>query len=130
MRRPLLVLSGVILAAAATAQPRPPSAPAAEVLRVHRTDYRRARATLAAHRPSIVRCLADARVRDPGPLASVRVIDATIALDRAGAAVSAEFDPPLLSRGLSACLAEGLLDWSQGAPVGSDALVVLRIAPR
>jgi len=118
-------LAGVVFDVA-RAQPRP-APPVATVVRVQQVDGGRARRALVAHLPGIARCLADARLRDPGPLADVRTIDATLVLDRRGAAVSVEFVPPLLSRGLSACLAERLLDWSQGEPVGLGAQVVLRI---
>jgi hypothetical protein len=130
MRRVAVVSLGVAAAGAAFAQSRPAAAPVAAVVRVQRADVARARARLAAHQSGIARCLADARTADPGPLEAVRFIDATIALDRAGAAVSVEFVPPLLSRGLSACMAEALLDWSQGGVAGPAGAVVLRIAPR
>jgi hypothetical protein len=126
MRRTVTLRCGaaaLLLALGAHGQPRP----AATVLRAQRASAARARSTLATHLPAITRCLDAARATDPGPLAAVRFIDATLPLDRAGAAVSVEFVPPLLSRGLSACLAETLLDWSMGAPAGPDGVVVLRI---
>jgi len=131
MRRLVILRLGAaatLLGAAALAQSRPGAPPAVTVVRVQRASAARARVTLAAHVPVIARCLADARAADPAPLTRVRFIDATLALDRQGAAVSVQFVPPLLSRGLSACLAESLLNWSQGAPAGPGAVVLLRIA--
>jgi hypothetical protein len=115
-----------LLGPATLAQPRPTPAPAA-LVRVQQASPARARTTLASHLPAIARCLADARTADPAPLARVPFIDATIALDREGAAVSVQFVPPLLSRGLSACLAESLLGWAQGGPAGPRGSVWLRI---
>lgn len=121
-------MAAALLGAGALAQSRPGAPPAVAVVRVQHASAARARVALAAHVPVIARCLADARAADPAPLAQVRFIDATLALDRAGAAVSVQFVPALLSRGLSACLAESLLSWAQGAPAGPGAVVLLRIA--
>jgi hypothetical protein len=131
MRRAVILRCGAaaaLLGAVGFAQSRPGAPPAVTVVRAQHASAARARATLAAHLPGIARCLADARAADPAPLAQVRFIDATLALDRSGAAESVQLVPPLLSRGLSACLAESLLNWAQGAPAGPGAVVVLRIA--
>lgn len=116
------------LASEAMAQPHPPTPPVeVSLLRVERAPLRGAQESVASHRAAIERCLSNAYARDPAPLLRLRVIEATIRLARAGTATTVSLSPPLVSRGLSACLAEALLDWSQRGPVGPRASVVLRI---
>ncbi len=116
------------LASEATAQPHAPTPPAeVSLVRVERAPTRAARETVASHRAAIARCLANAYATDPAPLLRLRTIEATIRLTRDGTASAVSLSPPLVARGLSACLADALLDWSQGGSVGPRAAVVLRI---
>lgn len=118
------------VASEAIAQPRAPSVNTSvevSLFRVERAPERAARAVAVAHRAAIEACVARAYATDPAPLLRLRRIEATVRLTRAGEAATVVLSPPLVARGLSACLADALLDWSQGGPVGPRASVVLRI---
>lgn len=88
-----------------------------------------ARQTLVRHAPAVLRCFDEARQRDPRPLSTVYTVDITLHLDAHGSVTIAAFDPPLLSRGLSACLADALLSWHQRGAVSRRATVRLQVTP-
>jgi hypothetical protein len=101
--------------------------PIVTVLHSERASERDARATLASHFTVIRDCLARARERDAAALAQLRFIDVTVRLDAQGSATLVELDPPLMTRGLSSCLATNLLDWRQPPPLAPRASVFFRI---
>lgn len=123
-----LLAVGLACGSAARAQTRPDAAPTVDLVRVERASAREATAALAARRPALVRCVTRARATAPEALARLQVIVATIRLQRDGTTFSVALSPPLTARGLSSCLAEELLDWSQGGAVGDRGAVTLRIS--
>lgn len=78
--------------------------------RVSPSDAGRALPTVL---PAVTRCVEQARSVDPAALAGIRRVDVVLRLTTGGRATAAEFDPPLLARGLSACLGSALLTWRQ-----------------
>ena len=83
------------------------------LLGVEHVPASEARLALPTVLPAVTRCLDEARARDPAPVAALRRIDVVLHLAPSGRATSVEFDPPLLARGLSACLGSALLTWRQ-----------------
>lgn len=127
-----LALALTLAAATAFAQPRhgptlDQGPVTVQLVAVERCSGDRARETLVSHAPAVMRCFDEARRRDPRPLASVRRVEVLLRLDAHGGAEVTEFEPPLLSRGLSACLADALLSWRQSGPVSPRAAVRLAI---
>jgi hypothetical protein len=110
---------------------RPPRAPTAainlRVLRVERASTEGARLAAPTVLPAVARCLDAARADDPAGLPTVRSIDVVIGLAAGGRAQAVEFDPPLLARGLSACLGGALLTWRQPGTTRPRASVYLRL---
>lgn len=127
LRRALLAM-GLSCAGAAHAQTRATPPPAVALVRVERASARDATVALATHRAAILQCVARARAVAPDGIARLRFIEATIRLQRDGTTFSVALSPPLVARGLSSCLAEELLDWSQGGVVGPRGAVTLRIS--
>lgn len=123
-----LLAVGLTCAGAARAQTRPDATPAVALVRVERASARDATAALAVRRPALVRCVTRARAVAPDAVARLRFIVATIRLQRDGTTFSVALSPPLAARGLSSCIAEELLDWSQGGAVGPRGAVTLRIS--
>ncbi len=129
-----LALAFTVPAAGALAQPRhgptlDQRPVTVELVATERCSADRARETLASHAPAVMRCFDEARARDARPLSTVRRVEVVVRLDARGAAEVTEFEPPLLSRGLSACLADALLSWRQSGPVSPRALVRLAVVP-
>jgi hypothetical protein len=125
MRGRALTLAAMTLAAGASAQPRTPALAIAMTARANAPDASR---ELDRRRAAIVRCIDAAAARAPDRLAALRQVLLTVRLDRRGRATSVQIDPPLLSPGLSECLADVLLPWDQGGRPGLRAVVQLRLA--
>lgn len=119
----------IALSTAAGAQPvttrRPTTVSLGTVLRA---DPAAAARQLALRRSEIARCIDDAAARATDRLAALRRVLVTLRLDRRGRAVVVELDPPLLSPGLSECIARVLLPWDQGGRPGARAVVQLRVS--
>lgn len=111
-----------MLAAPVNAQPRPPTIVLGFVVRA---DASAATRSISLHRSEIVRCFDEATRRAPDALASLRRVEITLRLDREGRASSVVIAPPLLSPGLSECLATTLLTWRQGGRTQARAIVRL-----
>ncbi len=90
--------------------------------RASATDAARAMATML---PAVTRCVEQARVLDPASLAALHHVDVVVSLTLGGRATAVAFDPPLLARGLSACLGGALLTWRQAGVVHPRASVYL-----
>ncbi|MDO9019488.1 MAG: hypothetical protein Q8S73_45650 [Deltaproteobacteria bacterium] len=117
------LLAALLAASTVAAQGRtrrhrpPPRSPAGPVelrlLRVERASAVEARLALPTVLPAVTRCLDHARALDPGPLSTLRRVDVVLRLSLAGRASAVELDPPVLARGLSACLGDAFLTWRQ-----------------
>ena len=81
---------------------------------------------LTRRRPAVTACLDRARANDPERLRALRVLLVVLRLNRAGRATVVELHPPLLTPGLSECMADALLPWYQGGRPGMRAWVRLR----
>lgn len=81
---------------------------------------------LTRRRPAVTACLDRARANDPARLRALRVLLVVLRLNRAGRATVVELHPPLLTPGLSECMADALLPWDQGGRPGMRAWVRLR----
>lgn len=81
---------------------------------------------LTRRRPAVTACLDRARANDPERLRALRVLLVVLRLNRAGRATVVELHPPLLTPGLSECMADALLPWDQGGRPGVRAWVRLR----
>jgi hypothetical protein len=81
---------------------------------------------LTRRRPAVTACLDRARANDPERLRGLRVLLVVLRLNRAGRATVVELHPPLLTPGLSECVADALLPWDQGGRPGMRAWVRLR----
>lgn len=82
---------------------------------------------LDRRRGAVMACVRRAEARDPERLAGLRRVLITLRLNRSGRAVNVSLDPPLLTPGLSECLADALLPWDQGGRPGLRAWVRLRL---
>lgn len=122
MRAGVLSL-GLFLASA----PLSAQTPTLTVTESLRADPRAATREAARRRDGVSRCLTRAASEDPERLAPLRRIVIIVHLSREGRAVTVELHPPLLTPGLSECLAEALLPWDQGGRPGLRALVRLRL---
>lgn len=80
---------------------------------------------MATMLPAVTRCVEQARVLDPASLAPLHHVDVVVNLTLGGRATAVAFDPPLLARGLSACLGAALLTWRQVGVVHPRASVYL-----
>lgn len=123
-RAAVTALGVAALAAPAGAQPRPLDVTLGLTLRA---DASAATREIALRRNDIARCFDDAAGRAADRLASLRRVVVTLRLDRQGRASTVVIDPPLLSPGLSECLATTLLAWRQGGRTGTRAVVRLVI---
>lgn len=81
---------------------------------------------LTRRRPAVTACLDRARANDPERLRALRTLLVVLRVNRAGRATVVELHPPLLTPGLSECLADALLPWDQGGRPGMRAWVRLR----
>lgn len=128
--RAALPLAALLALSAPTgAQPVTTTRPATVTLGMTlRADPNAATQQLALRRSEIVRCIDDAAARATDRLASLRRLLITLRLDRRGHATVIELDPPLLSPGLSECIARVLLSWDQGGRPGARAVVQLRLS--
>lgn len=108
--------------------PRPPTGVVGlRVLRVERASVEGARLAVPTVLPAVVRCLDLARANDPAGLPTTRRVEVVVGLQAGGRAASVEFDPPLLARGLSACLGEAMLSWRQPGATRPRASVYLSL---
>lgn len=98
------------------------------VARAERCAVREAIRALEAHRAPVERCFSDAYTMDPLSVSRLRLVEVKIRLERDGRALFVELYPPLIARGLSACLANTLLTWTQSGPIAARASVFLRIS--
>lgn len=80
--------------------------------------------------PAVARCVEVARGVDPASLAALRRLDVVVSLTLGGRATAVEIDPPVVARGLSACLGDALLTWRQGGVSHPRAAVYLTLALR
>lgn len=134
------LLAALLAASTAAAQgrarrhrppPRPPAGPIElRLLGVERASAIEARLALPTVLPAITRCFDQARALDPAALADLRRVDVVLRLSPAGRAAAAEFDPPVLARGLSACLGDAFLTWRQARVARPRASVRLGLVLR
>ena len=134
------LLAALVAASTLAAQGRarrhrpPPRTPAGPIelrlLRVERASAVEARLALPTVLPAITRCFAQARALDPGPLADLRRVDVVLRLALTGRAAAVELDPPVLARGLSACLGDAFLTWRQARVFHPRASVHLALVLR
>lgn len=135
--RPALALALLLASSAAPAQgrarrhrrpPRPlTGAVNLRVLRVERASAEGARLAVPTVLPAVARCLDLARANDPAGFPTFRRVEVELGLAAGGRAQSVEFDPPLLARGLSACLGGALLTWRQPGATRPRASVYLSL---
>ncbi len=100
------------------------------LLRVERASAVDARLALPTVLPAITRCVDQARALDPGPLSDLRRVDVVLRLALSGRAAAVELDPPVLARGLSACLGDAFLTWRQARVSEPRASVYLGLVLR
>lgn len=111
--------------------PRTPPGPIAlRLLRAERASAADASLALPTVLPAITRCVDLARGVDPAGLAGLRRVDVVVSLTLGGRATAVEFDPPLVARGLSACLGDALLTWRQSGVSHPRASVYLALELR
>lgn len=139
---PLSALLALLLAASPlSAQGRrrrhrpPPRATASRpidlrLLRTERASAASASLALPTMLPAVTRCIEQARAVDPAALGSIRHVDVVVSLTLGGRATAVTFDPPLLARGLSACLGDALLTWRQPGVTHPRASVYLALELR
>ena len=97
------------------------------LLRAERASVADARLALPTLLPAVSRCFDRARSDDPAALADLRRVDVVLSLTLGGRATAVEFDPPLVARGLSACLGDALLTWRQAGVTHPRASVYLSL---
>lgn len=130
MRARAALVLAALLGRSAPGAAQPPSAPRPAAVSVGltvRADAIAAARQLSLRRNEIVRCFDLAAARAADRLAALRVVRITLRLDRRGRATEVVVDPPLLSPGLSECLAQSLLAWDQGGRPGARAMVRLLV---
>lgn len=100
------------------------------LLRTERASAASAALAIPTMLPGVDRCIERARAVDPASLATIRRVDVVVSLTLGGRATAVTFDPPLLARGLSACLGDALLSWRQPGVTHPRASVYLALELR
>lgn len=132
----LLVAASPLSAQGRRRRHRPPPRAAASrpvdlrLLRTERASAASAALALPTMLPAVTRCIEQARAVDPASVATIRHVDVVVSLTLGGRATAVTFDPPLLARGLSACLGDALLTWRQSGVIHPRASVYLALELR
>jgi len=131
----LLVAASPLAAQGRRRRHRPPPRATASrpvdlrLLRTERASAAASSLALPTMLPAVIRCVEQARSVDPAALATIRRV-VVVSLTLGGRATAVTFDPPLLARGLSACLGDALLTWRQPGVIHPRASVFLALELR
>ena len=97
------------------------------VEQTQRANPAHAERELSRRRAGLLSCFLRAQSSDAQRLSGLRRVLITVWLGRGGRATTVRLDPPLLSPGLSECVADALLPWDQGGRPRPRAWVRLRL---